>query len=206
MNLDLKTGDILLCGSGPRESWPLSWFSYLIKMYTHSPYSHIAMVLIDPSFIHPALKGVFVWESSNGSTPDPQDNKKKLGVRITPLADFLHEYQMQGGSVVVRPVSCPPDTFNPQILETIHTDVYGKPYDLYLKDWLKALIPIGENSEPTISRFWCSALIGYIYTKCGILDSFTSWSFLRPADFSATSEHLKFVDASMSLGAERTIL
>ena len=206
MNLNLKTGDILLCGSGPRESWPLSWFSYLIKIYTHSPYSHIAMVLIDPSFIHPALKGAFVWESSNGSAPDPQDNKKKLGVRITPLADFLHEYQMQGGSVVVRPVRCPPDTFNPQILETIHTDVYGKPYDLYLKDWLKALIPIGENSEPTISRFWCSALIGYIYTKCGILDSFTSWSFLRPADFSATNQHLKFVDAAMSLGAERTIL
>ena len=81
MNYTLKTGDILLCGSGPRERWPLSWFSYLIKLYTHSPYSHVAMVLVDPSFIHPALKGTFVWESSNGSTPDPQDNKQKLGVQ-----------------------------------------------------------------------------------------------------------------------------
>ena len=58
MNLNLKTGDILLCGSGPRERWPLSWFSYLIKLYTHSPYSHGAMVLVDPSFILPALLGV----------------------------------------------------------------------------------------------------------------------------------------------------
>ena len=206
MNFNLKTGDILLCGSGPRESWPLSWFSYLIKMYTHSPYSHVAMVLIDPSFIHPALKGAFVWESSNGSTPDPQDNKQKLGVRITPLADFLHEYQVQGGRVVVRPVCCSPDTFNSQILETIHNDVYGKPYDLYLKDWLKALIPIGENSDPTISRFWCSALVGYIYMKCGILDPFTNWSFLRPSDFSKISEHLNFVDDGMALGDERRIL
>ena len=107
---------------------------------------------------------------------------------------------------MVRPVCCPSNTFNPQILEIIHNDVYGKPYDLYLKDWLKALIPIGENTEPTISRFWCSALIGYIYTKCGILDPFTSWSFLRPSDFSAISEHLKFVDDDMSLDAERKIL
>lgn len=205
MNLNLKTGDILLCGSG-HESWPLSWFSYLIKMYTHSPYSHVAMVLIDPSFIHPALKGSFVWESSNGSIPDPQDGKKKLGVRITPLADFLHEYQTQGGRVVVRPINCPPATFNPQILETIHNDVYGKPYDLYLTDWLKVLLPISENVEPTINRFWCSALIGYIYTKCGILEPFTNWSFLRPADFAIESQTLNFVDDSMSLGAERKIL
>ena len=205
MNRNLKTGDILLCGSGPRESWPLSWFSYLIKLYTHSPYSHVAMVLVAPSFIHPALKGSFVWESSTGATPDPQDDKKKLGVRITPLADFIHEYKVQGGGVVVRPIKCPLDTFNSHQLETIHDTVYGKPYDLYLKDWLEALIPMGEHSEPTINRFWCSALIGYIYTQCGIVDSFTNWSFLRPSDFSADSENLNFLD-KMSLGPERQIL
>ena len=163
------------------------------------------MVLVDPSFIHPALKGTFIWESSNGSTPDPQDDKNKLGVRITPLADFLHDYQVQGGRVVVRPIKCPLDTFNSQQLETIHDTVYGKPYDLYLKDWLEALIPMGEHSEPTINRFWCSALIGYIYTKCGIVDSFTNWSFLRPSDFSVDSENLNFLD-KMSLGPERQIL
>jgi len=205
MDYNLKTGDILLCGSGPRESWPLSWFSYLIKLYTHSPYSHVAMVLVDPSFIHPALKGTFIWESSNGSTPDPQDDKNKLGVRITPLADFLHDYQVQGGRVVVRPIKCPLDTFNSQQLETIHDTVYGKPYDLYLKDWLEALLPMGDHSERTINRFWCSALIGYIYTQCGIVDSFTNWSFLRPSDFSVTSENLNFLD-KMSLGPERQIL
>ena len=205
MDYNLKTGDILLCGSGPRESWPLSWFSYLIKLYTHSPYSHVAMVLVDPSFIHPALKGSFVWESSNGATPDPQDDKKKLGVRITPLADFLHDYQVQGGRVVVRPIKCPLDTFNSQQLELIHDTVYGKPYDLYLKDWLEALLPMGDHSERTINRFWCSALVGYIYTQCGIVDSFTNWSFLRPSDFSMDSENLNFLD-KMSLGPERQIL
>ena len=32
-------------------------------------------------------------------------------------------------------------------------------------------------------RFWCSALVGYIYTKCGLLDEKTDWSILRPSDF-----------------------
>jgi len=206
MNSNLKTGDILLCGSGPRESWPLSWFSYLIKLYTHSPYSHVAMVLVDPSFIHPALKGTFVWESSNGSTPDPQDNKTKLGVRITPLADFLNSYQLQGGRVSVRHINCPPDTFSPEKLETIHDTVYGKPYDLNLKDWLHALVPLDNYDEPTIDRFWCSALVGYIYTKCGLLDPFTNWSFLRPSDFSVESENLNFITDTNSLSDEHKIL
>ncbi len=205
MDQTLQTGDILLCGSGPREGWPLSWFSYLIKWYTRSPYSHVAMVLVDPAFIHPSLKGTFVWESSNGSTPDPQDNKKKLGVRITPLAEFLKAYERQGGRVVVRPLECPPETLNLSRLEPIHKDVYGKPYDLYLTDWLKALHPHGENREPTIDRFWCSALIGYIYTQCGIIDPSTSWTFLRPSDFSEADENLNFLE-QMALGPERGLL
>ena len=205
MDYGLRTGDILLCESGPQERWPLSWFSYLIKWYTHSPYSHVAMVLVDPSFIHPGLKGVFVWESSSGSTPDPQDNKKKLGVRITPFADFLHAYRAQGGRVVARAAECPEGTFSPERLGPVHADVYGKPYDLYLEDWVRALFPKGEYKEPTIDRFWCSALVGYIYTQCGVVDPSTSWSFLRPSDFSKEGENLSFLE-KMALGPERRIL
>ena len=105
---------------------------------------------------------------------------------------------------MVRHINCPPDTFSPEKLETIHDTVYGKPYDLNLKDWLTALLPL-ENNEPTISRFWCSALVGYIYTKCDLLDPFTNWSFLRPVDFSVESENLNFVDESESLSAEQPI-
>ena len=43
-------------------------------------------------------------------------------------------------------------------------------------------------------RFWCSALVGYIYTKCGILSESTEWSCLSPADFSSNSEDLAFID------------
>ena len=53
--------------------------------------------------------------------------------------------------------------------------------DLYLKE----LIGFG------------SALVGYIYTKCGILKSDTDLSILRPSDFSIMSEHLKFKDIAI---------
>ena len=44
------------------------------------------MVLKDPAFIHPNLKGYYgIWESGREGKPDPQDNKIKLGVQITPF-------------------------------------------------------------------------------------------------------------------------
>ena len=39
------------------------------------------MVLKDPSFLHPTLKGLYVWESSWEGKADPQDGKIKLGVQ-----------------------------------------------------------------------------------------------------------------------------
>ena len=46
-----------------------------------------------------------------------------------------------------------------------------------------------ENPQKT-SRFWCSALVGYIYTSCGLLNEETDWSILRPSDFSIEGQNL----------------
>ena len=73
--MELNTGDLLLFNSHSS-----SFLSSLIKWGTHSNYTHVAMILKDPTFIHPSLKGTFVWESSWEGTPDPQDGKVKLGV------------------------------------------------------------------------------------------------------------------------------
>ena len=61
----------------------------------------------------------------------------------------------------------------------IHDTVYNKPYDIVPKDWVEALFQVDDKPQK-IDRFWCSALIGYIYTKCGILQSNTDWSIMRP--------------------------
>ena len=79
---NLKTGDLLLFDC---ENYSGSGFiSYFIKKFTQSNISHIAMVLKDPDFIDPPLKGIYVWESNYEGKPDPQDGTIKFGVQITP--------------------------------------------------------------------------------------------------------------------------
>ena len=69
-----------------------------------------------------------------------------------------------------------------------------------LSDW--ALFRKDGEPQKT-DRFWCSALIGYIYTKCGILKADTDWSILRPSDFSLDGELLNF-NEGFSLSVEET--
>ena len=91
---DLDTGDLLLFDYHGGGFFGV--FTGLIKYFTKSKYSHIAMVLKDPDFLHPSLKGYYVWESSWEGKPDPQDGKIKLGVQITPLNEILKLYSNTG--------------------------------------------------------------------------------------------------------------
>jgi hypothetical protein len=190
----LKTGDLLLFNN--KSSGFFGFFTSLIKWGTHSNYSHVAMILKDPYFINPALKGLYVWESSFNGTPDPQDNKIKLGVQITPLHELINEYQKTGGSIFIRKVKSKcelstNDIFNDNILRIIHNTVYDKPYDIVPKDWIEAFFKYDDTPQKT-SRFWCSALVGFIYTRIGILNETTDWSVLTPNDFSLSGDSLNF--------------
>ena len=180
-HLNLKTGDLLLFDYN--ETGILGFLNKAIKYFTKSPYSHIAMVLKDPSFIHPSLKGYYIWESSWEGTPDPQDGKTKLGVQITPLDEILNSCKKSNSSIFLRRVNCPENTFNNQVLSETHEVVYDKPYDLVPSDWINA-ISRKDNDPQKTDRFWCSALVGYIYTTCNLLVKNTDWSILRPSDFS----------------------
>ena len=201
---NLKTGDLLLIAE--TTTGLFNFFLSLIKWGTRSPFTHIAMIIKDLSFIHPTLKGTFVWESSWEGKPDPQDGKVKLGVQITPLQEFLDSYKKKA-TVILRKIinknnnNC----FSNEILSQIHSVVYDKPYDFMPLDWINALLQRDNNPQKT-DRFWCSALIGYIYTKCGILDPNTDWSILRPSDFSLSSEHLSFMDGYKLSDTEVKIL
>lgn len=175
---NLKTGDILLFDD---ESGSL--FAGLIKHFTKSKYTHIGMVLKDPTFIHPSLKGYYIWESSWEGTPDPQDGKIKLGVQITPLEEIYQQYKSKNGYIYARRVNCNPELFNNDKLSEIHNVVYDKPYDIVPKDWIDA-INRKDSVPQKIDRFWCSALVGYIYAKAGLIKEDTDWSILRPSDFS----------------------
>jgi len=198
---NLKTGDLILfCG---HDTGIFSLLSGLIKYGTHSNFTHVGMVLVDPTFIHPALKGTYVWESSWEGTPDPQDNKTKLGVQITPIEQILKCFK--GSIAITRKLNCDPKHFSNENLKKVHDVVYGKPYDIHPSDWIEALFKTDIHPQKT-DRFWCSALVGYIYTKCGILQPDTDWSIMRPSDFSLDGENLKLCDNSSLENIETRIM
>ena len=186
----MKTGDILLFDY--KAGGIFGIFTKLIKYFTKSDYSHVAMVIKDPTFIHPSMKGTYIWESSWEGKPDPQDGEIKLGVQITPFLEIYNHYKSKNSSIYLRRVKCNSELFNDEKLKEIHKVVYDKPYDIVPLDWVGAIMR--EDPEPQrVNRFWCSALVGYIYTKCGILKPETDWSNLRASDFSLKYEgNLKY--------------
>ena len=198
---NFKTGDLLLFSYKP-TSWA-GWLDEIIYWGTHSYYSHTAVILKDPTFIHPTLKGTFVWQSGESSNPDPQDGKVKLGVQITPLGEILDSYK-GSGHCYYRSINCNSGNFTEENLKKVHEVVYDKPYDVCPIDWVEAFLKKDPNPQKT-SRFWCSALVGYIYTKCGILDPSTDWSILSPSDFSIEGQNLTFCEG-MSLSNTQTKL
>lgn len=182
---DLKTGDILLFDFN--EKGFIGIFNNLIKRFTKSKFSHVAVVLKDPEFIHPSLKGLYIWESSWEGKPDPQDGKIKLGVQITPFYEIFNKCLETNSNIFLRRSNYSADRFNNDNLKYVHDVVYNKPYDIVPKDWIDAIQR--NDSEPQkTDRFWCSALVGYIYTKCNVLSSNTDWSILRPSDFSTENQ------------------
>ena len=198
----LKTGDLILFNY--QATGCFGCFTKCIKWGTHSNYSHIGMILRDPTYIKPNLKGLFVWESSWEGHPDPQDNKIKLGVQITPINEILQAYKGKG-HVFIRKIACSKDTFNKEIMQDIHDVVYNKPYDIVPKDWIEAFFKKDFSPQKT-DRFWCSALVGYIYTRVGILKKETDWSILVPNDFSVDGENLAYNGIDRLLNSESKIM
>ena len=184
---NLKTGDLIMFCS--HNSGFMGLFSSLIKYGSHSNYTHIGMILKDPTFINNNLKGLYVWESGYEGTPDPQDNLTKLGVQITPLYEMINNYKKS--KIIIRKLITTENKFNNTILEKMHSLVYNKPYDTNIFDWMQALIGYNISPQKT-DRFWCSAFVGYLYTNAGILKKNVDWSILKPSDFSLEAENLKF--------------
>lgn len=177
-----KTGDILLFDHTGGGLFGL--FTGLIKYFTSSIFSHCAFVLRDPTWIDPKFKGIYIWESSWEGKPDPQDGKLKLGVQITPFDEVYQSWINKKTDIYWRKLKIPESIqFSDESFQKIHSVVYDKPYDLHLKDWIEK-IEHKDSKPQKVDRFWCSALLGYIFVKLDILQFTTDWSFLAPENFS----------------------
>ena len=287
----LKTGDLLLCDN--LEQKGLGLFGWLIKYGSQSDFSHIAMVVVNPDFTYldKPLKGVYVWQSGTAQIPDAEDGKRKIGVQLTPIVDFITTYKGKiylrrlrlhfaedciennttmvninitdlndGGSKTKenKIISAIPNThattytntnrfintfsytfgyiysgynilkyffyksntpvesiqdslytnkhhhyhignpFTHEKMKEIHDSVFNKPYDIVVRDWIEAYCKKDPDPQK-ISRFWCSALTAFIYTKVGLLDEKTDWSIIRPSFFSSENPEL---NRNILIGAE----
>lgn len=189
---NIQTGDILLFDYHDKSI--SGWFSWLIRFFTNSNYTHIGILVVNPEFTNPPLKGLYLWESGYNNHKDPEDNKVKLGVQLTPIEIVLQEYQ-SNSKIYYRKLNCPKNTFNNQKLKKIHSVVHNKTYDLNPFDWISAIFSYDPFPKKE-NRFWCSALVGYIYTKLNILNPTTDWSILKPCDFSSDKQNLNLLNTS----------
>lgn len=195
-NLDLETGDIILFSNKSQNIFdPFYYLALLIDWGTHSNLTHIGMVVKNPDFLENNKKcedGLYFWESSyeGHNIKDINDNKVKFGVQLVPLNEVLNNNKNES-NFYVRKLN--KHSFSKENLKIINDVTYNKPYDLNPKHWLEALIK--KDKEPErIDSFWCSALLGYIYSKLGIIESDTDWSILTPDNFSLTGEKIKFIN------------
>jgi hypothetical protein len=232
------------------------------------------MVVVNPDFTYldKPLKGVYVWQSGTSQIPDAEDGKRKIGVQLTPIIDFITTYKgkiylrklrvhftedvtennttivnvSSGGGIVNTinkkntfintfsttfgyiysglsilkyllyksntPVESSQDSldthrhqhyhignpFTHEKMKEIHDSVFNKPYDIVVRDWIEAYCKKDPDPQK-ISRFWCSALAAFIYTKVGLLDEKTDWSIIRPSFFSSENPEL---NRSILIGAE----
>ena len=185
--MNLKPGDIILCDDLEYKNWGLlSWF---IKFMSKSDFSHIGMIVKDPDFIDPPLKGTYIWMSGTSNVPDSEDNTMKFGVQFVPYDEYVTTY---GGKLYIRKLHCwkYDELFTTERLKKIHQVVYDKPYDLVITDWIEAYCKKDPNPQKT-NRFVCSAFIGYIYTQLTLLPQDTDWSILYPSYFSSENTQLR---------------
>lgn len=173
-----QTGDILLYNSQ-------YWYSRLIEWGSGSKFSHISIILRDPTFINENLNGLYILESSYEDIPDSNTGEKVWGVQIIPLQHVLDEYQKSYvGNLYYRRLETEKDeSFYNKLKECVnHTE--GDKYDLNPVDWFKAEFQLDVGNTRKENTFWCSALVGYVYCQLGFIDQDISWSILPPRKFS----------------------
>ena len=183
-----STGDIILCHSNPPPGKKYDpGLDGIIEWATNSPWEHVVMVIKDPWWTNPPLKGIFVFQSGWGPNSYKDVlNDKVSGVTLNHINDFLANRQ----NIYIRKLYNL--TFNKilakKFVKAFQT-AHGKPYDANPCHWLAA----GLNSIFTCkccnclnpkhkSNYWCSALVAFMYRELGIIPKAIDWSNTTPAE------------------------
>ena len=177
-----ETGDILLIHHKKQYSNIFSliidFFDTLIMGITKSKYTHTSMIVKDPDFVNPPLKGVYILESGFEPFHDSENNRYKIGVELVDFSKMMHN--LEGSDVYYRKLICDRDVAFYKNLKEAHKEIHNKPYDVLPTDWIKAALHINKGDTQTKKRFWCSALVSYIYVCLGFLPKDIPWTIVSP--------------------------
>lgn len=181
----LQTGDLVLFrGTG--------WISWLVEWFGVSKYSHVGIIITNPRFLDPDLEdGTYLLESA--WTPSKDHH---AGVQLHLLDDVIVEYPK--GAVVIRKVDHTRDAAFYQTLTELYKEIRNKPYDMNPWDWLCAkynmICPLPPDpAYQTTKRFWCSALVSYLFCHLGIIEKDINWSLIAPREFSSEARWIRFL-------------
>ena len=195
---DLDTGDILLYQTS-------FWYSQLIEYFTKSPYSHISIVLKNPTWLAEDLtEDYYLLESGGEVFPDAVSGQMRFGVQVAPLRIVYEQYAHQNyGHLFIRKLN---SLVQKEELQKRITDCYkilrDKPYDIHPIDWIKSYYdlkkPLDEiKGEQRTDCFWCSALVCFVYCELGFLDKDIPWTVVAPSDFCCNNHRLKFQNCQL---------
>ena len=207
---ELETGDVLLfyyksnCKS--LFNCGLSCFSDLIMCCTDSKYSHCAIVVRNPG----DKVGLYILQSSFELFPDAEDHKYKFGVELEDFYKVINSFtghpDNDYGTIYCRKLNCTRNKEFYKKYESIQTFIHDKPYDCLPDDWINAILQKYNKSDAQVTnRFWCSALVAYLYVNWGFLPEDTPWTLITPKMFGTEStfkSSYKLQFQNCSLGKE----
>ena len=177
--MEMKNCDILLFQSNYR-GW-FGWWGWIVSKITRSKWTHVALVLKDPTYVDSSYKGLYVLESGS----EPWNNT--WGVLVSPLDRVLDDSSHK--CVALRRL-LDVDIPNHQ-LEIVYRTVKGKKYDTNVLDLLGNELKSKWLANPReLDKFVCSSFVGYVYTALGLLKEDTPWFFMQPWHFSTENDKL----------------
>ena len=174
---NFETGDILLFHGIN------FWFSYLVEWGTWSQFSHVGIVLKNPTYIDSSLKGYYMLEAGEEKFPDAVYHKIEFGVQIVDLKKVMKMYE---GQIFHRSLKVE----DVEIIEKIPNklgELWGKiknlPYDDSPFDLLRVEFQIQTGDMKRTNTFFCSALTTFIYEQLDLMDIQLLWDMVKPQDF-----------------------
>lgn len=183
-DIPFRTGDLILFHGNVckgREKCFLKLLSCCIECCTRSQFSHSGIVIKNPEFTSPPLRGLYLLESTGlENVRDVENNEIKFGVQLRKLDEVLRDYN---GTAYWRQLICDRTHFFYRRLAQAHSVVHNRPYDDGL-DYIKALFDDEVGNVQKKKTFFCSSLCAYVYVALGFLPRDTPWSIVTPKDLS----------------------